>query len=56
VFKVIEERRMINREFASNHNDELAERCRKALEKECGFDIPMPKSSLKKHFWKGKTR
>jgi hypothetical protein len=39
---------MINQEFTKNHDGEFAEKCRKALEKAYGVDIPMPKCMVKR--------
>jgi hypothetical protein len=46
--KIIEEKKMIEQEFAQNPNGEFAEKCRKGLEKAYGIDIPMPKCMAKK--------
>ena len=39
---------MMNQKFSKNHDREMAEKCRRALEKSYGTDIPMPKCMLKK--------
>ncbi|MGD0204491.1 MAG: hypothetical protein ABSC20_11385 [Candidatus Bathyarchaeia archaeon] len=39
---------MINQKFSKNHDRKMAEKCRRALEKSYGADIPMPKCMLKK--------
>jgi hypothetical protein len=40
--------RMVNRKYAKKSNDRLAEKCREALEKSYGFEIPVPKCLIKK--------
>jgi hypothetical protein len=39
---------MMNQELSQNQDAEMAEKCRKALEKSYGIDIPMPKCVVKK--------
>jgi hypothetical protein len=39
---------MMNQESLQNQDNELAEKCRKALEKSLGIDIPLPKYMVKK--------
>ena len=39
---------MMNQELSQNQDREMAEKCRKALEKSYGVDIPMPKCMAKK--------
>jgi len=39
---------MMNQEFSKDYDSEMAEKCRRALEKSYGIDIPMPKCLLKK--------
>jgi hypothetical protein len=40
---------MMDQEFSKNYDDgELAEKCRRALEKSYGIEIPMPKCIAKK--------
>jgi hypothetical protein len=39
---------MINQKFYKNHDRKMAEKCKKALEKSYGTDIPLPKCLLKK--------
>jgi len=34
--------------FSKNHDSEMAEKCRRALEKSYGMDIPVPKCMIKK--------
>ncbi len=41
---------MLSKEDAEKTETELAEECRKALEKEYGFKIPLPKSMKRSHF------
>jgi len=40
---------MMEQEFSEKYDDgELAEKCRRALEKSLGIDIPLPKFMVKK--------
>jgi len=39
---------MMNQELSQNQEEEMAEKCRKALEKSYGVDIPLPKYMVKK--------
>ena len=39
---------MMNQELSQNQDAEMAEKCRKALEKSYGVDIPLPKYMVKK--------
>ncbi len=39
---------MMRQKFSENHDSEMAEKCRRALEKSYGMDIPMPKCIVKK--------
>ncbi len=39
---------MMNQKFSKNPDMEMAEKCRRALEKSYGTDIPMPKCMVKK--------
>ena len=48
VFKSKRGKEMINQELSQNQDREMAEKCRKALEKAYGIDIPMPKCMVKK--------
>jgi len=40
---------MLKGDMKANSQEKLAERCRKALEKSYGMEIPMPKSKPKRH-------
>jgi hypothetical protein len=42
------EKEMINQKFYKNHDRKMAEKCKKALEKSYGTEIPLPKCLLKK--------
>jgi hypothetical protein len=39
---------MLDQEFSNSYDADMAERCRRALEKSYGADIPMPKCMTKK--------
>jgi len=39
---------MMRQKFSKNYDSEMAEKCRRALEKSYGTDIPMPKCIVKK--------
>jgi len=39
---------MLNQESFKNYDGEMAEKCRRALEKSYGADIPIPKCMVKK--------
>ncbi len=39
---------MMNQKFSKDHDREMAVKCRRALEKSYGADIPMPKCIVKK--------
>jgi len=39
---------MMNQELSENQDGEMAEKCRRALEKSYGADIPMPKCIVRK--------
>ena len=43
---------MTNQEFPKNSDDKFAEKCRVALEKSWGMDIPTPKPLAKKQTFK----
>jgi len=47
---------MINQELSQNQDREIAEQCRRALEKSYGIDIPVPKFMVKKQTCKKKFR
>ena len=42
------ERKMTNDEFPQSSDDKFAEKCKDALRKSWGMDIPTPKSLVKK--------
>jgi hypothetical protein len=39
---------MIDQRFSADHDREMAEKCRRALEKSLGCDIPLPNCMIKK--------
>jgi len=39
---------MLGQKLVKNRDCDMAEKCRKALAKEHGFDIPLPKSLIKR--------
>jgi hypothetical protein len=47
-FQRLRGKEMINQKFYKNHDRKMAEKCKKALEKSYGSDIPLPKCLLKK--------
>jgi hypothetical protein len=48
MFKSERGKEMLNQELSQNEDGEMAEKCRKALEKSYGIAIPIPKCMLKK--------